>query len=171
MSTPDYAIITVLAISSLLSLMRGFVREAISLVVWVFAGGLALTFSPRLSLQLIDYIPNGALRTAAAFVMIFVAVVILGSIVGYLLGTILKQSGLSGTDRIAGLIFGFLRGLVIVAVFVMLGGMTALHTAPWWQESKLVPFVEPTAIWLREFLPDDIKIPELPPAALLPGKK
>jgi len=170
-STLDYAIVTVLVISSLLSLMRGFVREAISLVVWVFAGGLALTFSPRLSLQLMDYITVESLRTAAAFVMIFVAVVILGSIVGYLLGTILKQSGLSGTDRIAGLIFGFLRGLLIIAVFVMLGGITTLHKAPWWLESKLVPFIEPTAVWLRDFLPADIKIPELPPAALLPGRK
>lgn len=152
----DYAIIAVLAISSVLSLIRGFVREAISLVVWIVAGAVALTFAPKVASALAPVITVDTLRTPAAFLLLFIIVVVLGSIVSFVIGHALSRGGLSGTDRVVGLLFGFARGVVIVAVLVLLGGLTPLTQEAWWRDSQLVPYIEPVASWLRDLLPTEL---------------
>lgn len=152
----DYAIVAILAISSLLSLLRGFVREAISLVVWIVAGAVALTFAPKVAPALASVITVETLRTPAAFLILFIIVVVLGSIVSFVIGHALSRGGLSGMDRMVGLVFGFARGVVIIAVLVLLGGLTPLTQEAWWRDSELVPYVEPVAGWLRDNLPSEL---------------
>lgn len=154
----DYAIVAILAISSVLSLIRGFVREAISLVVWIVAGAVALTFAPKAAPALAPLITVDTLRIPAAFLILFIIVIVLGSIVSFVIGHALSRGGLSGTDRVVGLVFGFARGVVIIAVLVLLGGLTPLTQEAWWRNSQLVPYMEPVAGWLRGILPSKLGV-------------
>jgi membrane protein required for colicin V production len=88
--------------------------------------------------------------------LLFVVTVLVGGLVGYLAGELVAKTGLTATDRALGMIFGVARGVIIVAVLVLLAGLTTLPQDPWWQESLLLKHFQDMALWLRSFLPVDI---------------
>ncbi|BAZ93958.1 hypothetical protein TspCOW1_10770 [Thiohalobacter sp. COW1] len=152
----DVVMLVVVAVSAGISLWRGFVREAMSLAVWVAAIWIALAFAPEFSGWLTRWVDTPSIRHALAFVALLVIVLLLGALVSYLVSQLVKKTGLSGTDRMLGVVFGVVRGVVIVAVLVLLGGLTMLPQDPWWNDSVLMPHAETLALWLRQFLPPDI---------------
>ena len=152
----DFAIVVVIALSALLSLFRGFLREALSLLGWIAAVWLAFTFSDRVALMLEDQILVPSLRQAGAFALIFVLTLIATAIFNALVGRLLDGSGISGTDRTIGLLFGAARGAIIVAVLVLVAGLTTLPRDPWWRQSMLVPHFERAALEVRDLLPQEI---------------
>ena len=97
-----------------------------------------------------------ALRQALAFAAIFVTVLVITGIVIYLVSTFTDKTGISGTDRMLGVIFGGGRGAVIVAMLVLLAGFTALPQDPWWRQSVLIPHFEKLAVQIRTLLPPEI---------------
>jgi len=149
----DYVILGILAISGLLGLLRGFVREIFSLISWVLAVGMAVRFSDAVSVLLQSVMEAGPLRKAAAFCLILFVVLIVAALVGSLLARILSGAGLSGTDRLVGLIFGLLRGGILVAVLVLVAGLTPAPRAAWWKDAKLIPPFQAAAIWMRDKVP------------------
>ncbi|MEN8259943.1 MAG: CvpA family protein [Pseudomonadota bacterium] len=149
----DYAILGLIFISATIGLMRGFVREAFSLISWVLAVGVGLAFSRDFSRLLESSITYPSARIAAAFAILFFATLILGGLLGYLLTQMVQKTGLTGSDRFAGLIFGIARGLLVVSVLVLLAGLTPLPEDPWWRESVLVEPFQSLADWLRDRLP------------------
>lgn len=149
----DYAIIGLVLISSIIGLLRGFVREAFSLVIWIVAIWVGLTFSREFSTLLEGVINYPSARIASAFAILFFATLILGGLISYLLGELVKKTGLTGSDRFAGMIFGIARGLVVVAIIVMLAGLTPLPEDSWWKESVLIPPFQSLALWLRDHIP------------------
>jgi membrane protein required for colicin V production len=152
----DYAILAIIAVSALISVLRGFVREALSLVAWILAFWVALSFAPVASEYLAPYIQTPSVRTMAAFGLLFVVVLLLAALVNNLAVKLVKSTGLSGTDRMLGVIFGVARGVVIVAVLVLLAGLTPAPSDPWWKESLFIEHFQQMAIWMRGFLPPDI---------------
>lgn len=152
----DYTILGLILISLIIGLFRGFIREAFSLLVWIVAIWVGLTFSREFSVFLESVIAIPSARIAASFALLFFVTLILGSIIGYLLGELVKKTGLTGSDRFAGMIFGIARGMVVVAVLVMLGGLTPLPEDPWWKESKLIPPFQSLALWLRDHIPSGV---------------
>ncbi len=152
----DYVLIGIIAVSTLISLLRGFLREILSLVTWILAGALALMFTPQMASLLESTIEIPALRAVVAFVVLFVVVLILGGVVSYLINQVVKKNGLSGADRVLGLIFGLARGLVIVVVLVFLVGLTPMAQDEWWSGSMLVDALSRTTGWLERFLPDEL---------------
>lgn len=151
----DYVIIGIIALSALISLMRGFVREALSLVVWVAAFWIAWTFFRELALHL-EMIDPPSLRLGVSFGILFLTALVLGALVNFLVGQLVDKTGLSGTDRLIGVVFGAARGVLLVAVLVLLAGLTPFPNDPWWQESRLIPFFQEVALWLKSLLPTDI---------------
>lgn len=139
----DYAILAVLALSALISLVRGFVREVLSLAVWIAAFWIGIRFSEPLSVHLVDYIASPSLRLGAAFAGLFVVTLLLGALLNYLAGQLVGRTGLTGTDRFIGVFFGVARGLVVVAILMLAAGLTALPRESWWQESVLVDQMQP----------------------------
>lgn len=136
----DWAIIVVLAISSLISLKRGFVKEALSLAIWVIALIVAYLFSPMLAPMLSAQIESPSLQQMAAFTGLFIATLLVGGAVNYLLATLIKATGLSGTDRLLGVLFGTVRGMVIIMVIVLyLPKLVPVNEDAWWQQSALIP--------------------------------
>lgn len=152
----DYAIIALICISSIIGLMRGFIKEAFSLILWVSALWVGLNFSRELSVFLEAHITYPSARIAAAFAILFFLTLILGGIVSYLLSALIEKTGLTGSDRFVGMFFGIARGMVVVALVIMLAGLTPLPEDPWWKESVLIPPFQSLAVWLRELLPTGI---------------
>jgi len=149
----DYAIIALIVISAVIGLLRGFVKEAFSLGIWVLAIWVGLTFSREFSTFLESVISLPSARMAAAFAVLFIITLILGGLINYLLGALIEKTGLTGSDRFAGMIFGCVRGVVVAALMIMLAGLTPLPADPWWKESQLIPPLQSVAEWLGQHLP------------------
>jgi len=138
--------------SALFGLLRGFVKESISLVKWILASWIAATFAGRLAPMI--PIDSEAAAQATAFGLLFVLVFIIGALVNFVMSTLVKTTGLSGADRVFGLFFGVLRGAVIIIAFVLVGQTVALTDQDWWQDSILLERFERVAIELQDFIPD-----------------
>lgn len=151
MNWADWAIIGILALSSGIGLIRGFVKEALSLVVWVAAVIIAKTFSPQLAVLLKDAIETPSLRQLTAFAILFVLTLLIGAMANYLVGALVKITGLSGTDRLLGVLFGVARGfLIVMLIIVFLPSILAVDQDPWWQESVLVNQLKQFESWASE---------------------
>jgi len=136
----DWFIIAVLCVSALVGVMRGFVRECVSLSVWFVAFVVAMSFSDRASVMLTEYITTGSLRYVVSFAALFVVTMILGNLLGHILGAMVKGVGLSGPDRLLGVGFGIARGLIIVMVIVIfLPRLLPVESDLWWQQSRFIP--------------------------------
>ncbi|MCK4834563.1 MAG: CvpA family protein [Gammaproteobacteria bacterium] len=158
MTVVDVVVIFVIFLSALFSLIRGFVKEAISLATWIIAIWLAATFAPRLAVALPNSIESEAVRQAIGFGVLFVLTLVVGAIVNTLVNQVVKKTGLSGADRVFGIAFGILRGGLIIIVFVVIGGMTPLPDAEWWQSSTLLQWFESAAMVIQEYIPQDLKL-------------
>lgn len=156
MNWVDFTILGIMLISTLLSIWRGLIKEALSLVSWIVAVWVALNFSEAFSVYLTRWIDLPSARMAVAFTILFIVVLLLGSLVNYLASQFIQKTGLSGTDRILGSVFGVTRGVVIISVLVLLAGLTAVPMDPWWHDSLLLPYFEQLAIMIRDYFPDDI---------------
>jgi membrane protein required for colicin V production len=152
----DYVIVGIVGLSAVISLVRGFVREAISLVTWIAAFWIALLFFRDLAVHLEPWIEVQSLRLGAAFAILLLLSLLLGGVLGYLMGQLVDKTGLSGTDRLIGVLFGLARGAVLVAILVLLAGLTPFPDDPWWQSSRLIPYFQQLAVWLQSLLPPDI---------------
>ncbi|WP_461518145.1 CvpA family protein [Porticoccus sp.] len=151
MNWADWAIIAILGLSGLISLVRGFVKEAMSLLIWLAAAVIASIFHDELASWMEQLITTPSLRLLAAWVSLFVAVLIVGGICNYLLGKLVEATGLSGTDRLLGLVFGVTRGVIIVmAVLIMMTEMLPVKDDLWWQQSVMVSFFMQFEDWARD---------------------
>ncbi|MBA2652621.1 MAG: CvpA family protein [Tatlockia sp.] len=152
----DLAIIAIIGLSVITGLIRGFVKELIALAVWILAFWLAYNYSHSLDPWLQKYIQDNTARTITGFILILIGTLIAGGIVNAMLGFILKRSGLSGTDRILGMGFGFIRGLFIVALIMVVIQFTSLPHEEYSKESKLYAKFDPLVNWLSASMPDFI---------------
>ncbi|MCE9782141.1 CvpA family protein [Shewanella algae] len=148
----DYAIIIVIGLSTLISLIRGFAKEAMSLVVWFAAFFIASQFYQDLAVH-ITQINDEVLRNGVAIAILFIVTLIVGALVNYLIGQLVSKTGLSGTDRILGLCFGALRGaLIVCAILFFMDAFTGAPKTDWWQGSQLVPEFGVVIQWFFDYL-------------------
>lgn len=149
----DLAVIAVVLISTLLSLVRGFVKELVSLATWVIGFWVAFRFSHKLAPLFVRYISSLPIRTILSFGLILICVIIAGAVFNYLISMLLVKTGLDGTDRLIGMIFGFARGMLLVAIIILLLSTTSFVQEKWWQKSVLLPHFKVIVDWLQSMLP------------------
>jgi membrane protein required for colicin V production len=143
-------------LSILMGLWRGLVAEVLALVCWVLAFWAAWMFGPALADHFSASISTPSVRVLLAYVVCFVTVLIGGAIVAFLMRKLVQGSGLSGSDRLLGMVFGLVRGLALVTLVVLMLGFTPFRRDPWWNESRLLPNFEVGARWLGERLPSEV---------------
>ncbi|HUL42578.1 MAG TPA: CvpA family protein [Burkholderiales bacterium] len=156
MTVFDYAVILVIGLSVMLSIIRGAVREVLSLAAWVLAFWAAQTYAPDVSGLLPGNITNESLRLMTGFALVFLTVLVVMSFVAILCSKLVKTSGLSVADRSLGAVFGLARGLLIVLILVLLGGLTSLPKQPSWRNALFSPRLEAVATSVKIWLPDSL---------------
>ena len=149
----DIALLTIVGLSTIVGLWRGFVVEVMSLAVWVAAFWLAFAFGDEAVALFEGAVQAPSARLFLGYAMLFVGALMVGGLATWLMGKLVKSTGLSGTDRILGMGFGLLRGAALACVLVLLLGFTAMPRDPWWRESRLLPHFQAGAEWLRAWLP------------------
>jgi len=156
MVAADLIVLGVIVISIVVSLMRGFVKEALSLAGWLVALWVAMSFSSGMAELFGSSIKDPTLRLLAAFICLFILSLIVGAIINFFATQFVQRAGLTGVDRTIGGVFGFLRGILLVTIIVMLLGLTTLPKEKWWDESFFMFRFEVIATWLKDLLPADI---------------
>lgn len=156
MTVFDYAVLGIIGISILLSLLRGFVREFVGLASWVVAVFAAKIYAVQVALMLPASIPNQGLRMVAGFVIVFLGILLLASLLAIAISELFKQAGLGWLDRSMGAIFGLARGLLIVGVLVLLGGMTSLPQDARWRNAMFSSPMEAMVVAVKPWLPQEM---------------
>lgn len=135
----DYIIIGMISFSIIVSLLRGFAREVMSLASWVVAFIVASQFYPYLATYLTQ-IDSPYVRNGTAIGILFVLTLIVGAVLNYIIAQLVDKTGLTGTDRVLGAAFGLLRGVLIVAaILFFLDTFTNFEQTEWWKDSQLIP--------------------------------
>lgn len=135
----DFVILGVIGFSALISLVRGFAKEALSLVIWFGAFFIASQYYAKLAVYFTN-IEDEMFRNGAAIAALFVSTLVVGALINYVIGQLVQKTGLSGTDRVLGIVFGALRGVLIIsAVLFFVDTLTSLNKEEWWDNSQLVP--------------------------------
>lgn len=156
MTAFDYAVLTIVGLSILLSIWRGAVRELIALASWVIAFVTAQAYGVSVSAHLPSAVGNASLRVLLGFVLVFVAVLVVMALSGLLVSKLVRAAGLGPADRTLGGVFGLLRGMLVVLILVLLCGLTAVPRQPVWREAMLSAPLEAAAIAVKSHLPDEL---------------
>ncbi len=166
MNGTDWVILAILGLSILIGLWRGLVAELLSLVIWVAAFWVAAAFGPAVAAQLEHVISMPIARIGLGYALCFIAVLIVGALVRFATRRLIWSTGLSGIDRLFGMLFGFVRGALLVTLLVFLVGLTMFTREPWWQQSVLLPQFQGLAAWLGQNIPANVR-DHLHPAEVL----
>lgn len=151
----DYLVLFVLLCSIVISMLRGLVKEILSLLSWVVSFVIANAYGEDLAKLLPEIIPGSATRLIVAFIALFIGVRLLMMLVTMAVDAVIKASGLTLADRGLGGLFGLGRGLVLILATVLLCGMTTIPQQPFWKEALLSPMAETAARTVKPFLPGD----------------
>jgi membrane protein required for colicin V production len=167
----DVAVLAVVALSTLLAFIRGVVRELIAIAAWIVGFVAAIRYSGPAGELFAGLQMTPAVRNVIAFVLILVVVLIAGALIAGMLKSAVHAVGLGVIDRFLGGLFGLARGVLLVLVFVLIAGLTALPKHDWWQNSAFGPPLVAAALALKPYLPQewadrlDYSVPGRPPRA------
>lgn len=153
----DYCFLAVILLSMIIGFKRGFIREIISLIIWILALMLPIAFSQDLAPLFIGFSKNEHIQVGVSFVAIFLAVFIIGLIINFIMKQVVSKTGMSGVDHFGGLIFGVFRGVALLAVLVAFLGITVFVKSASYQHSALVPRFEVVINKAKSIIPESKK--------------
>jgi membrane protein required for colicin V production len=156
MTWVDYAVLTIIGVSVLLSIIHGLVREVLALVAWIAAFVVAQMYATDVAVWLPAAIPSEELRLLAAFVILFLAVLLLMTLIAIAVSGLIRRAGLGLADRALGAVFGVVRGMAIVIVVVLLAGLTTLPRQQAWRHAMSSAPLEALAEMIKVWLPYDL---------------
>nr|WHW29675.1 putative CvpA family protein [uncultured bacterium] len=157
MGWPDFIIIGLVLVSVVVGLLRGFVKEVFSLLIWVAAFLVAQNYTENVAGWLEGSVSLPSARMAIGFAGLFFVTLLIGGLLNYLIGQLVEKTGLSGTDRLVGAAFGIIRGLAVVVALLIMASFTPLKSDPWWSESPLIQRLLPLSEWATTLMPDSIQ--------------
>lgn len=152
----DYAVLVILGLSIILSVMRGIVAEVLSIAGWIAALIVAKTYTNEVLPMMPMDIPSESLRVLAAFLVLFLATLLVTTLLAIALSAILKKIGLGWLNRLLGAVFGIARGLLIVCIIVLLAGLTDIPKDSRWRNAMFSAPIEAMVINMLPWLPESI---------------
>lgn len=150
----DLVLLTIIGVSALLGLLRGFVGIVVSTAAWLLGGWASFQFGADAALWLSDDGPPTASELFGGYALVFVGVLLFVGLIGMVFKALVRSTNLSGVDRALGFGLGVLRGAFFACVLVLLMGFTPLVREPSWQQSQIMPLLSPATDWMRAKLPD-----------------
>ena len=156
MTSFDYAVLTIIGLSIIFSVMRGMVREVLAILGWVAAFYVGRTYTDQILPMMPVDIPTESLRVLAAFLVLFLATLLLTSLLGIALSAIIRKVGLGWLNRLLGAMFGVIRGLLIVCVLVFLAGLTSVPQDARWRNAMFSAPIEALVISILPWIPENI---------------
>ncbi len=156
MTAFDYVVIAIVGASILIGVWRGVVGEIIALLAWVLAFFAAKTWGGEVARQFFTGIADSGMRVVAAWVAVFVVVLLLMALVRLAMRGLLKALGLSLSDRLLGIVFGAARGMIVILVLVAVGGMISLPREKWWSEAYFSAPLETAVLAGKPWLPPEV---------------
>jgi membrane protein required for colicin V production len=156
MLTVDIIILAVFFVSVVIGVVRGFFREALSVATWAAAVWVTLNYSYVMD-PLLGSLASPDLRFWAGKILIFILVLIVGGLINHFIHILVAKTGLSGTDRLLGMLFGAIRGALVVGLAVVIFRLMGLDQELWWGESRTIAFFEPAADWMQGYLEEGLE--------------
>lgn len=153
----DFSIIGIVAFSVIISFLRGFLRETVSIVIWSLAIIIAIKFIEPAQLYWQPWIASPFVRYTVNFTGLFLSAFIISMLTNVLIHALIKKTSLSLVDRLLGIFFGAGRGLLIVAVLLMFVSVESIKDSALMKKSQLAPKFQPIVSWLNKFLPSQFK--------------
>jgi len=154
----DIIIAVALLVSVVVGLMRGFVKEAISIAALLIAIWAALYFGPAVGDVSSSWLSSEELQTWFGRILVFAIILSLGGLLGWGISKLVRMSVLSGMDRFFGSLFGAVRGVLLLAVFIIGGQFAGFDNDDWWLHSRLIPHVEVVADWIKVMAPRGLEL-------------
>jgi membrane protein required for colicin V production len=153
MPVADVVIAIVVVISVTVGIFRGFVKEALSVATLLIAAWAAMNFGADAGRFGEVWISSEGLQVWFGRILVFVAILAVGGLLGWGISRLVRLSILSGTDRALGGLFGFCRGALLIGVFIIGGQLASFDRDAWWQSSRLIPYGTIVADWIRIMAP------------------
>jgi len=154
----DIIIIVALSISMIIGFVRGFVKEIISVFTLLFAIWASSYFGANLGNYFDVWINSSEMRTWSGRILIFIVILFSGSILGWFFSKLIRIVMLGGIDRLVGSLFGAIRGLLFIGLFVIISQYSGFNNDAWWTESRLIPHFEKLAEWIRVIAPKGFEL-------------
>ena len=176
----DIIILVAIIVSVVVGMVRGFVKEAISIAALLLAIWAAIYFGPAVGVAMAGWLDSEELQMWFGRIFLFAVILSIGGGLSWGLSKLVRLSILSGMDRFLGSLFGVCRGLLLIAVAIILGQYAGFSNDPWWQGSMLIPHLEVVADWIKEMAPQGYELltpdapadslpVELPKQLIVPG--
>ena len=153
LSALDWVILGIVGFSALVSVIRGFVKEASSLLSWIIAFIVASRFYSLIG-SFLTFSDDKLTRNVIAVILLFVITLIVVGFISKFICSLVKKAGLSGFDRLLGIAFGVVRGILIVsAVLALVQILGKLHILsfiqdyPWYKDSLFIPELQRIVNW------------------------
>lgn len=156
MTILDYAVLAIVAASVLLGAWRGLASEVLALAAWVAAFLAGRELAPAMAPVFGEWLKEPAWQYAAAFASIVMAVLVAVALARLALSRLLRAIGLGPLDRFLGAVFGVARGVLVVIMCVLIGGLTALPQQAWWRQARLAPPLETAVLAAKPWLPAEV---------------
>lgn len=156
MTAFDYTVLAILGLSIIFSVMRGLVKEVLSILAWFVAFYVGRTYTEQMLPLIPADIPSESLRTLAAFLVLFLATLLLATLLAIAISAIFKKIGLGWLNRLLGAVFGAFRGVLVVCILVLLAGMTEIPKDARWKNAMFSAPIEALVVSMLPWLPEGI---------------
>ena len=154
----DIIIAVAIVVSVVVGFVRGFIKEAISITALLLAIWAALYFGPAVGKFAATWLDSDELQMWFGRVLIFAIILSVGGLLGWGLSKLVRLSILSGMDRFLGSVFGACRGILLIAVAIIVGQYSGFDNDAWWENSILIPHLEVVADWIKIMAPQGYEL-------------
>ena len=155
----DFVLLGVMGVSVVLGLIRGLLKELLSLAAYAFAFVAAIWWGPRVAEWhwLTNWVTQDFLRVASAYIAVFVAVLLSIGVVNMTLSALIDKTGLTPADHGLGAVYGLARGILFVLILVTIAGYTSLPLEPWWKNAMFSKQVVAGVQQIKARVPEPIR--------------